>query len=427
MTRVAVREEGRAVSFGDLDGLVAQHARDLSRQGLSDGAVLCLVADRAVDVAVAVLAAAEVDAALLLLDGSAPEGERARVRRQQRIDAMLAADGDGLEIHRLAGAPGNGAMPGGLLLRTSGATGEPQIAARSWPAVMRSASAVGTALALEPDDVVVSTSPLHHSYAVNAALLPALLAGATFNRPPVPATPERVASAIEAGGGSVVMSVPALWRWYASADVAQLRPRLAISAGESLPRDVYEAWLRSHEHPLCENYGTTETGPLTVDPEGVPGSVGHALPGIAIEVAGADGDQPGRVLVRELDGDPYDTGDLGRLARDGRLCLEGRASERVKVGGTTIALREIETVIEEQPEVRACACAVPDARLWAFLELEAPVDQVAFRRRLLQELAPHKVPSVLRPVDGLPRTSSGKIARGALAQLASAATPAGTA
>jgi acyl-coenzyme A synthetase/AMP-(fatty) acid ligase len=388
--------------------------------GLVEGAVVGLSAARAIDVAVALGAAAEVDARLLLLDASAPEAEAKRILDGVRAEALLSASGARFAIRPLGGDPATRAEGGGLLLRTSGVTGEPKVAQRPWRAVLRNAEAFAQTLSLGPSDVVVSTSPLHYSYAVNAGMLSALAAGATFNSPALPATPARLSEALSHTGGSVVMSVPALWRWYASS--GELRPRLAISAGEALPTDVRAAWLDGHEQPLCEHYGTTELGQLSVDLDGVPGSVGHALPGIAFDVAQANGSGPGRVMARDLDAGtaPIDTGDVGRLAADGRLRLEGRACERVKVNGATIPLRDVEAVIAELAGVSACACTVRDVgvgqQLWAFLEMDGALDQAALRQRLLDELAPHEIPTVMQPMERLPRTPSGKLARGALAE-----------
>jgi acyl-coenzyme A synthetase/AMP-(fatty) acid ligase len=67
---------------------------------------------------------------------------------------------------------------------------------------------------------------------------------------------------------------------------------------------------------------------------------------------------------------------------------------------------------------------VPDSdgvpRLCAFVAVGEGFDPGELRRRLLGELAPHKVPSLVRAIDTLPRTDSGKLLRSRLEELAAA-------
>lgn len=80
----------------------------------------------------------------------------------------------------------------------------------------------------------------------------------------------------------------------------------------------------------------------------------------------------------------------------------------------------METVLRALPGVDDCAVVgrpgpSGETQVWAFVEAGADeFDAAALRRRAGELLMTVKVPSVIRRVDRLPRTGSGKIRRGLL-------------
>lgn len=80
----------------------------------------------------------------------------------------------------------------------------------------------------------------------------------------------------------------------------------------------------------------------------------------------------------------------------------------------------METVLRALPGVNDCAVVgrpgpSGESQVWAFVEARADeFDAAALRRRAGELLMTVKVPSVIRRVDQLPRTGSGKIRRGLL-------------
>ncbi|MBK6848519.1 MAG: fatty acyl-AMP ligase [Proteobacteria bacterium] len=175
-------------------------------------------------------------------------------------------------------------------------------------------------------------------------------------------------------------------------------------------------------------------------------SLGRALPGIELRIAGRDGRElasgsVGRVLVRGpsvmsgYDGLPeatravlcdgwLDTGDLGFL-HDGSLYLVGRAKELVIVRGRNYAPQDIEHAAEAAAGVRrGCVAAIgvvregsdgeqlvvlAERRSGEAAASERIADEISRRVTVATGLVPAEV-LVLDP-GTLPRTSSGKLRR----------------
>jgi acyl-coenzyme A synthetase/AMP-(fatty) acid ligase len=383
-----------------------------------------LVASDAAEVAVALVVSVMADGGLLMLDPTAPAPE---VQREQaRFGCGTSSD-----------------LPAGLGLTTSGVTGEPRCVVRPWELVADNAAAFAEALGLTPDDVVMTTSSMHHSYAVSAGLCGALTAGASFVAPGGMLPPKTLARHIDRQRVSVLLSVPMLYRWYAAGLPVTREPRLCVSAGAPLEDDIRKAWEHAVGWPLVEHYGTSEMGQLTLAAPGDAGNVGRPLRGVRIRAAGetAAGE---RELEVSVDGPPpvqleiadgavtacpltgwCATGDVGEVDAGGRVHLHGRRGGIVNVGGKKVALREVEAALRSLPGVRDCA-VIADAsagvlpKLCALVEADPDFSGPRAVAHLREHLAPHKVPRDVLRVEELPRTGSGKIRRHELARLVEA-------
>jgi O-succinylbenzoic acid--CoA ligase len=118
------------------------------------------------------------------------------------------------------------------------------------------------------------------------------------------------------------------------------------------------------------------------------------------------------------------TGDLGYLDQDGDLWVVQRRADLIVSGGENVYPAEVEQVLLTHPAVQAaCVVGVEDAE-WGQRVAAAVIirdgaslttdELMAFCR---VRLAGYKQPRLLRFVDALPQTGSGKIQREAVARL----------
>ena len=119
----------------------------------------------------------------------------------------------------------------------------------------------------------------------------------------------------------------------------------------------------------------------------------------------------------------YRTGDLARQTSSGQHRFLGRIDQQVKIRGFRIEPGEIESVLQQHPEIREAVVAIDrgeqvEGRLLAYLVMRkdhSPTreDLASFLRRTLPE---HMIPTVFTELEALPLTANGKVDRQALPQ-----------
>jgi long-chain acyl-CoA synthetase len=300
------------------------------------------------------------------------------------------------------------------------------------------------------DDVVLAVLPLFHVYGLNTALGLALAAGAqmvlTDRFDPIESL-----DLIARHRVTTVAGVPGMYRaWCAvpGLPAAMASVRLASSGAAPLPARVFAQFAEITGLGIFEGYGMTETAPVvaTTLVGGAPkaGSVGRPLPGLQVRLVDADGadvdeGDPGEVWIRggsvfagywpDGAGGPdadgwFRSGDVAYADDDGDLHLVDRRREVILVNGFNVYPREIEQAIDDLPQVGEVAVlGVPDdATGEAVLALIVPrspqsvtVDDVL--AHCATRLARFKCPTRVRIVDALPRSATGKIAKGRLREV----------
>lgn len=347
---------------------------------------------------------------------------------------------------------------------TSGTTGVPRAAVHRHgdPLVYARAFAEG-AVAMTPDDVLLSISKMYFAYGLGNSLFFPLLTGARAVLHPGRPRPQDVADLVAHHRSTVLFAVPTFYANLLSQHSApsSFRSlRVAVSAGERLTPGVAERTTRLLGCPVLDSLGSTEVGQAfaggTLRASGTseeasqtevrPGTLGRVLPPYEISVrddAGRDrrAGKVGMLWVRgptvlleylgqpkatsaAFDGEWLCTGDLASIDDDGFLCHHGRADDMEMVGGITVAPHEIEDLLGRHHAVSEVAVvAVTDeagaSRLEAFVVTSPGVtgdEQLAgeLRQDVREQLAPFKVPRSVRFVDALPRTPTGKLRRFAL-------------
>lgn len=331
-----------------------------------------------------------------------------------------------------------------VLCYTSGTTGRPKGARISHGNLGFTVRALHDAWRWSADDVLLHTLPLFHIHGLFVAQHGALFAGATAVWMPR-FDAAAVLDALPRVGATVLMGVPTHYARILAlpADHAPdlSGMRLFTSGSAPLPARDHAAFEARFGHRILERYGMTEVGIVLSNPyDGprVPGTVGHPLPGVTVQVmdreTGAplpDGDigelwirgpgviagyhQRPEATAEALAGGWMRSGDLASRDPDtGVLRIVGRARDMVISGGLNVYPAEVEAALSEHPAVdRVAVVGVPDddlgERVVAVVVARGPVEPAALIAFARQTLAPYKCPKEVRLVDDLPRNAMGKV------------------
>jgi 2-aminobenzoate-CoA ligase len=340
-----------------------------------------------------------------------------------------------------------------MLASTSGTTGQPKVAMHFHRDVLATCDTFSHYL-IKPhrDDVFTGTPPLGFTYGLGGLLLYPLRAGASalfIER----ATPAELADAIAAHGVTVLSTAPIAYRAMLAAGKASALKNLrrCVSAGEHLPKSVWEDFRAATGISIIDGIGSTEMLHIFIcaaDQDIRPGSTGTAVPGYRATILDDDGaevpdGQPGRLAVKGPTGcrylsDPRQltyvqhgwniTGDTYLRDADGYFWYQARSDDMIISAGYNIAGPEVEEALLNHPDVLEVAVVgAPDADrgmiVQAYVVLRDPAaagqDKAAELQAFAKEsIAPYKYPRVVEFVAELPKTISGKTQRYRLRQLA---------
>ncbi|MEM1334976.1 MAG: hypothetical protein AAGG08_16120, partial [Actinomycetota bacterium] len=128
--------------------------------------------------------------------------------------------------------------------------------------------------------------------------------------------------------------------------------------------------------------------------------------------------------ILELDGERwYDTGDVVERGPDGLLRFVGRVDNQVKIRGQRVELEVVDAALAAVGGVATAATVVIDGDDGPALvgvvvaEPGSAIDERAVVRAVAAALPAAAVPAKIVTVAALPRTSSGKVDRDAVAEL----------
>lgn len=354
--------------------------------------------------------------------------DRLAQRLAGRLDAPLAVLDPSwpqplrdLALHDLDAAQRDGRLGDDhLVLFTSGSSGRPKGVVRTVESWRASLEPLTRLTGANDQDVVWLPLPLSSGLS---------LYGGVHAR----AVGARVVTSAASGGvppdATLAHVVPALLPQLSEAvATCASRLRTAVVAGAALPADARDQAQRAGLDVL-EYYGAAELsfvgwrrgeGPM------------HDFPGAEVRVL--DDElwvrspyvclgylEPAATGPLRADGAWRTVGDRARRHDDGWQVL-GRGDAAVTSGGHTVVAEELEAVIRSLPGVRdAAVVGLPHDRLGQLVAAVVVVDDGVRRTELSSGL--HHLPAWSRPVrwlraDRLPRTSTGKLARGALSETA---------
>jgi 2-aminobenzoate-CoA ligase len=335
---------------------------------------------------------------------------------------------------------------------TSGSTGVPKVTTHFHRDLLSIDNTFGRGvLRLAPDDVVACTAPLAFTFGLGMLVVFPLRAGACAFLVES-ATPARLADLVEEHGITALATAPTAYKQILKAGkIGKLRGlRVAVSAGEHIPRGVWEQVESEIGLKIIDGIGATEMLHIFISAAGDdirPGATGKPVPGFRATVLGPDGEElppgaEGRLAVigpvgcRYLDDDRQTTyvvngwnvtGDTFYRDEDGYFYYRSRTDNMIVSSGYNIGGPEVEAAIDTHPDVvESAVVAEPDpergAIVCAFVVLRDGVDGDAAKAKEIQEhvkrqLAPYKYPRDVRFRTSLPRNPSGKLQHYVLRQI----------
>ena len=312
-------------------------------------------------------------------------------------------------------------------------------------------------LALREDDVTFSTTKLFHAYGLGNGLSFPFSSGATSVLMSGPTRPTPILETLRRHRPTVLFSVPALFGAIVrdpEADGALDSVRFCVSAAEPLPAVTFESWRDRFGIEIVDGIGSTEMlhiycsnrpGRVAPGTSGwpVPGyelrlvdEVGRVLEGPAIGAMQVRGDSCAAYYWHQRDktrtsmlGEWFSTGDRYERRADETYSYVGRTDDMLKVGGLWVSPVDMEHVLMEHPRVRGVGVVgvtMQDAtRIAAYVECaeghgdDALADEL--RGWCKERLRRYEYPHLVRFVDELPRTLTGKVQRFRLREWATGA------
>lgn len=330
---------------------------------------------------------------------------------------------------------------------TSGTTGLPKMTAHFHKDILNICEAFPN-YSLQPtkDDTFIGSPPIGFTFGLGGLVLfPMYFGASTFliEKP----SPDLLLRAIEEFKISICFTAPTAWRIITTKindfDISSLRK--CVSAGETLPMQVWQDWYNATGLKIIDGIGATELLHIFIssnDDNIKPGATGLPITGYEAKIIDNKGNEvarnePGRLAVRGITGCKYlnrtdkqkayvqngwnITGDIFKQDDNGYFWFIARGDDMIISSGYNIAAIEVESVLLTHDEILECAVVgIPDnergmlvcAHIVLKESYKATDDMKATIQQWFKEVAaPYKYPRVIQFIDVLPKTETGKIQR----------------
>ncbi|SEB58734.1 2-aminobenzoate-CoA ligase [Nitratireductor aquibiodomus] len=334
-----------------------------------------------------------------------------------------------------------------LLGFTSGTTGTPKATMHFHRDLLIIADAYAKeVLQVTPEDVFVGSPPLAFTFGLGGLAIFPLRFGATATLLES-ATPPNMIEIIEKYRATVSFTAPTAYRAMMAAmdegaDLSSLR--VAVSAGETLPGPVFEAWTQKTGKPILDGIGATEMLHIFISnrfDDRHPATTGRPVTGYEARIVDEDMNElprgeTGRLAVRGPTGCRYLaddrqkeyvrdgwnlTGDSFYQDEDGHFHFAARSDDMIVSAGYNIAGPEVEAALLAHADVMECAViGAPSEERGQIVEAHVVLadgvarDELTVKRlqdHVKAAIAPYKYPRSIKFLDALPKTETGKIQR----------------
>jgi benzoate-CoA ligase len=333
---------------------------------------------------------------------------------------------------------------GAFILCTSGTTGQTKLVIHSHESICGTGLQYGKILKITKDDILFSAAKMTHAYGLGNSLSIPLTHGSTVILEPELPSPEKIVSHIEKFNVTIFCGVPrhftSLLNTNRNYNFNSLR--ICLSAGESLPKKVGEDFVNRYGCNILDAIGSTELlgfALTTRIDEVVYGVTGKPIEGIDVKLLDEYGVEVSEGEIGELfvkskfaSTNYYDdpaatkytfqdewikTNDMYQI-KNGLFIHRGRRNDCIKINGLYVSLTGLEKDLYEVDSILEAAVVSSDNkyglnRIEIFVVLKNGYDKNQEYVNILERFKTHntmfKRPYIIKMVDSLPRTSSGKI------------------
>ena len=335
-----------------------------------------------------------------------------------------------------------------VILFTSGTESYPKVVPLSHKNILSNEKSALQAVHLDKKDILYGVLPPFHSFGFSVTGIFPILSGLRVFYAPDPTDTHGMARDCFFRKITMLCCAPSFYlNLFRVATPRQLKSvRLVVSGAEKAPPELFKQVKRLGKE-LIEGYGITECSPIvTINSAGEKAhGVGMPIEGVELCVIHPETqdkipqDKQGEICIRgpgvfsgylgenvpnpfiELDGEKwYRSGDLGYIASDGALILEGRLKRFVKIGGEMVSLTALEEELfsygkdqgliqeEDKPQLALAVKEGVKPHLILFTTFPIQKERVneALRRVGFARIV--KV-SEVRQIEEIPMTGTGKV------------------
>lgn len=464
---VALVFENEALTYDVLNQRVNQVAHYLRSLDIQPNEHVCILAERSIEMVIAILGTIKAGAAYVAIDPQAPQSRVKYIVDDAKSRIIL--------LHNVAyNHPGptkniseivcsNTSNPTIInhlddtvnVIYTSGTTGKPKgtlIRNRSIERLVINSKYVP----LNSDTVILLSGTIAFD-ATTFEIFGALLNGGTLviTQQSTLLDPNELEKAIINHGVNTMWLTSSLFNQVVSEKIEALESlKYLLIGGEALSTKWVNLLNSREKHPqIINGYGPTESTTFTTTfvirdlyeshiPIGQPinqtqvyvmqgdQQCGFGVPG-ELYIAG-DGlakgylNQPEQTQNKFIDnpfgeGKLYKSGDLVRLRPDGNLDYIGRKDKQVKIRGFRIELTEIEKLLEKIDGINKAVVVVKtrykDKQIVAYYEGVNVMSHSILHQHLAEELPQYMIPNFFKKIEKIPTTINGKINEAALPEI----------
>ncbi len=305
-------------------------------------------------------------------------------------------------------------------------------------------------LGIQEKDRTFSIAKLYFAYGLgNSLYFPFYVGGTAILYPEKPSA-KPVYEAIARYKPTLFFGVPTAYAEmlaledFSAYDLSSVR--LCISAGEALPKALFDRWHDKWHLEILDGIGSTEVLHIFISnrPNEVKaGSSGKLVPGYEARIVDEEDHDlsqgsVGNLLIRgdsacayywkqhaktkeTIIGDWIRTGDKYLMDKEGYFWYQGRSDDMLKAGGIWVSPVEVEAALMSHPAVLECAVVglrdkdqLVKPKAYAVLKKHGGASQTLeaeLKAFVRDKIAPYKYPRWIEFVNELPKTATGKIQR----------------